>query len=117
MIIAGYHGTSSESADNIIATNKFELSQGDKEWLGSGIYFYLNYEDAVLWTKSRNIKNPAILHCLIEVKDNEWLDFDSDYGKNIYQKFSDMFAEMGVVFNTEQQNQCAVMNFIWKCYV
>lgn len=34
----GYHGTSLESAKNILIS-EFELSFGDREWLGNGVYF------------------------------------------------------------------------------
>lgn len=37
----GYHGTSLEAANNIIAT-QYNISIGYKEWLGDGVYFFVN---------------------------------------------------------------------------
>lgn len=114
MIITGYHGTSCESADNIIRTKEFKISQGNKEWLGNGIYFYVNYEDATRWTKSRQIENPAVLHCLIEVQDDEFIDFDSDEGKKIVEQLKTALVVAGIKYESPQQNQCALMNLIWN---
>ncbi|GET30017.1 hypothetical protein [Prolixibacter sp. SD074] len=36
----GHHGTSHRSAKLIIKSN-FELSIGDDEWLGNGVYFFI----------------------------------------------------------------------------
>ncbi|MPM58684.1 hypothetical protein SDC9_105517 [bioreactor metagenome] len=36
----GHHGTSFDSAKEIISSN-YELSKGNDEWLGDGVYFFV----------------------------------------------------------------------------
>lgn len=114
MFLTGYHGTSNKSADNILEENFFKPSENDKEWLGKGIYFYFNFADAYEW-----INNESILHSVIKIDDDEYLDLDTKEGLNICRKAIDMVIKYGVVTNPKdkkmaQKNQCAVMNCIWK---
>lgn len=114
MFLTGYHGTSNESADNILKENFFKLSESDKEWLGKGIYFYFDFADAYEW---RN--NESILHSVIKIEDDEYLDLDTKEGLNICRKAIDMVIKYGVVSNPKdkkmaQKNQCAAMNCIWR---
>lgn len=51
--LVGYHGTTKESAENIIKTNTFKISNDDEEWLGKGIYFF---EDDILQAKDWCVK-------------------------------------------------------------
>ena len=37
----GFHGTSFDSAKKILSNN-YELSIGDDEWLGDGVYFFVS---------------------------------------------------------------------------
>lgn len=114
MFLTGYHGTSNESADNILKENFFKPSESDEEWLGRGIYFYFDFADAYEW---RN--NESILHSIIKIDDDEYLDLDTEEGLNICRKAIDKIIEYGIVTdlknkNMAQKNQCAVMNCIWK---
>lgn len=116
MILTGYHGTSKESAAKILDSNEFILSVGDTEWLGQGIYFYFDYSDAVEWTKIREIEQPAIVLGIIRAADRDVLDFDSEKGGEIFGKFERLFLKHNVsmVSESAQQNQCALMQYIWK---
>ncbi|MCI8699746.1 MAG: hypothetical protein HFJ47_00190 [Clostridia bacterium] len=51
--IVGYHGTENQSANLILSNNKYNKSNNEDDWLGSGIYFYDNLENAILY----NIRN------------------------------------------------------------
>lgn len=51
-----YHGTDTQSANNIIKTQKFEKSKNEDDWLGTGIYFYDNKDNAILYN-IRKYKN------------------------------------------------------------
>ena len=63
-----YHGTNSESAQNIIKTKVFKCSTGTKEWAGEGVYFFINWTEgeanasanALKWAKMRWSKKPHI---------------------------------------------------------
>lgn len=114
MFLTGYHGTSNENADNILKENKFRLSDSDKEWLGRGIYFYFNFEDAYEW---RN--NESILHSVIKIKDEEYLDIDTEEGNRICNGAIALLIKYNMLSNPKdkklaQINQCAVMNYIWR---
>ncbi len=87
--ILAYHGTNKENADSILCTKKFNKSQNDDDWLGSGVYFYTRLDNAILYNirkyknKSKKYpeyieleKNKKILICEIEYDKNEVLDLN-----------------------------------------
>ncbi len=116
MIITGYHGTTKENANNVLKEKKFYLSKSPRDWLGEGIYFYFNYADALDWTIQKEYKEVAILHVIIRVPDENVIDFDSDKGSSIYSFFEQELAKLEVEFcnGSTQENQCALMNYIWE---
>lgn len=118
MFLTGYHGTSNTAADNIMKTGQFAKSMGDRQWLGDGIYFYDNLEDAYNW---HNIQTgeaaEAIIHAVIKIKDNEYLYLNSEEGAKLIDGVIDYIcASMKVKVEEKyaQQNQCAVANMIWQ---
>ena len=115
MLITGYHGTSKDIASKIIEKKYFMISNGDKEWLGRGIYFYTNYEDALEWSKLKYDTAFSVLHTIIEINQEEFIDFDTEEGKEIFECFKSLFNKHGIEqYDSVQKNQCAVMNFIWE---
>lgn len=113
MFLTGYHGTSLENAHKIIEERQFNISDSEKEWLGSGIYFYFSFADAYNWRDS-----DAIIHSVIKINDDEYLDIDSDEGTIIYNGIINIITSMQsktVYENANpQRNQCAVMKMIWN---
>lgn len=112
MIIVGYHATNKENAKKILK-NGFIQSNGDKEWLGRGIYFYLNIQDALEWRQC-----DTVLCTFIKVNAKYILDIDSEKGKSKYLKASNKVIEQTKKLKVEldkdaQKNQCAVVNLIW----
>ncbi len=57
--LTGYHGTTKENAKIIIESNKFLKSNSEEDWLGPGIYFYNNIENAYEYNM-RNYNYPNI---------------------------------------------------------
>ena len=114
MYLTGYHGTNKEYAENILNNQRFVPSIGEKHWLGHGIYFYPNFEDALNWAKEYHPNNEAVIHALICVDDEEIIDFDAPDGKKL---FHDIIWAMGEQLNLSetqvQKNQCIVCNTIW----
>jgi len=47
--IDGFHATTNKSCDNIFKIKHFNYSQGDRHWLGDGIYFYIDDFFAYRW--------------------------------------------------------------------
>ena len=114
MLITGYHGTTEESANDILSSREYLISNGEEEWLGNGIYFYPNINDAYNW---RNCE--IILHTVIRVNDDELLDIDTIEGIIVYNAVVNYLSSLIIsdaVISSPQKNQCAVMNLIWDTY-
>ena len=116
MYLTGYHGTTLENAYKILSEGKFNASDNDTDWLGKGIYFYFDFNDAINWRNA-----DAVLHSVIKIDHSEYLDIDSNQGKKIYEQIVDIIAslqekEVSTSSKNTQKNQCAVMRMIWETY-
>lgn len=49
VIYTAFHGTDKESAKSILSQNSFTQSDNDDDWLGRGVYFYTNIDNAILY--------------------------------------------------------------------
>lgn len=76
MYLTGYHGTSKEYAENILKTKIFHQSRKINEWLGNGIYFYTEFEEALEWAKKYHPNNEAVIHEIICIKEDEIMNLD-----------------------------------------
>lgn len=114
MYLTGYHGTSKQNAENIINQNMFLVSNGSKEWLGRGIYFYPNFADALQWSTKEYQDGGVVIHALIKVRENEIIDLDTDSGKKLINDMMDIIDEsLNLSKNKVQENQCKLCNAIW----
>lgn len=84
-----FHGTDNKSAELILKTKKYEKSDNEDDWLGSGIYFYDNLDNAILYnirqyinknkeypTYEKLISQRSILINTIECNEDEIVDFN-----------------------------------------
>lgn len=84
-----YHGTSIENSKQILKYNKYIKSNNEDDWLGSGIYFYTNLENSILYNIRQYINNnkkyptynelkeqTTILINIIECKEDEIVDLN-----------------------------------------
>lgn len=86
-----YHGTVESKAIDIISEQKFNDSDGEKHYLGRGIYLYDDLEQAIVWAKlKRNdlrkkgiYDRYAIIECIVDIELEEIFDLD----KRAYQDF------------------------------
>lgn len=75
-----YHGTNSEAARSILSEHHFRPSESDTEWIGHGIYFFLDddpdaYKHAFEWAKHiRKYDTPEVLEATISVDNEDVLD-------------------------------------------
>lgn len=109
----GFHGTSLKSAKEILKSN-FELSIGDVEWLGNGVYFFITgisskpEEQAEKWAiaqswdnNSQNYKynNYCVLKAKTVVEENKFLDLTHEDGLEILEylvvKFENKIKTLG----------------------
>lgn len=103
----GYHGTSFESSKSIIESN-YELSVGDDEWLGDGVYFFVLgvssklAELAEKWAisnswdnelKEYRYKNYCVLKSDISVLEDTFLDLTVEDGIEILNYLVDKYEE------------------------
>ncbi|ANI88821.1 hypothetical protein A9P82_05670 [Arachidicoccus ginsenosidimutans] len=103
----GHHGTSIISAKAIINSN-YQLSYGDNEWLGDGVYFFVQgvssktIELAEKWAvaqawdndnKEYKYKEYCILQSLIDVEDAEFLDLTIEDGVEILNYLVDKYKD------------------------
>jgi hypothetical protein len=103
----GFHGTSLKSATEILKSN-FELSFGDAEWLGDGVYFYINgvstkpEEQAEKWaiaqswnndTKKHSYNNYCVLKSIIDVEEDNFLDLTNEDGIEVFEYLLDRFEK------------------------
>ena len=67
--LRGYHGTSIEVADAILREG-FRLSRNEPDWLGDGVYFFLNAPGRAWdWARDRHGSNAAVIGSTIRLED------------------------------------------------
>lgn len=113
----GHHGTDYFSAQCILSAN-FKLSKGDADWLGDGVYFFVeglnnntqtlatNWARCHSWDNQlRNYKHEkyGIIESKIQVKDEEFLDLTIEEGVQILDylvdKYTNKLASIGKGLN------------------
>lgn len=112
MYLCGYHGTSEASANSILKDNSgYTPSSSEHEWLGTGIYFYSNFEDAYVWKDAE-----VVLHSVISVTPDQILDLDSERGMERYRDAEALLQKkVGKELTSDPiKNQCAICRIIWK---
>lgn len=103
----GYHGTSFDSAKKILSSN-YELSIGDDEWLGDGVYFFVSgvstktselaekWAIAQSWDRERKIlkyTEYCVLHANIEVEESAFLDLTTEDGVEVLTYLADKYKD------------------------
>ena len=116
----GYHGTVSNYAKKI-ETDGFTIKPSkpeDDHWLGHGIYFYEDYEDARYWAESKSKKKqqtPVVYKATLEANDEDI--FDLDIKMNVIklaeyeEEYSKFLKEMGIIIKgTDKQYRCTLLD-------
>lgn len=111
--IDGFHGTDMKRVNSIL-DNGFRPSVGEKEWLGDGTYFFVKgvnttpERQAEQWAiisswnnrkKKYNYEQYAVLHGVIKVDENKYLDLTKPDGVEILdyiqEKYTNKLAQIG----------------------
>lgn len=77
--LIGYHGTTEENATKILDDGQFKESTSNREWLGRGVYFFTDIENARYWAidRAKRVKTKyAVLRVHIECEEDSYLDLD-----------------------------------------
>lgn len=93
----GYHKTRIDRAASILKFKCFPISTGDDKWLGDGIYFWDDIENAKWWNKD-DYSDGAILSADICCDESRYVDLDDPDQMNRLLTFVDWLidtAEMG----------------------
>ncbi len=73
-----YHGTSLENANKICKSSNeinFKISCGKTEWLGNGVYFFDNKQNAIDWSKKvRQFEEIGIVSAMIKADEEKVFD-------------------------------------------
>lgn len=107
--IRGYHGTFN-SSENRIKSHGFTPSEGEKHWLGDGVYFYRDDRtQAEIWTRNKkkyllqskkessdNLQG-RVCQINLMIKDDEFLNLDSrDGAEYMFTLFNDLLESLGI---------------------
>lgn len=120
----GYHGTDYEGAQCILKFKNFKYSSKDNEWLGTGIYFFIDKDknkaiaNAHKWTKNyKHFKFYNILKSVITIDSDKILDFDNEVLRDLYHEYRHKKVEdtkkRGIAIETNKiKFDCQVINDI-----
>lgn len=76
----GYHATTKTNARSILSRHRFIDSNGPKEWLGKGFYFFAYLADAKKWCSTRKDlrgKETCVLKAELKYNSEQLLDLDN----------------------------------------
>jgi len=94
-----YHGTDGHFADIIIKEKKFNISEKESEWAGSGIYFFISDDDSVQakanalkWARrNRTFSSPTILRATVKIENKKIFDLRKAYDQSVFEYYSEAY--------------------------
>ncbi|WP_022653818.1 hypothetical protein [Aquaspirillum serpens] len=125
-ICTGYHGTSEENAKSIVAT-KFRLSQEGDEYLGTGVYFFVDgiccpITAGKRWAVSKHSDAPSVVRADIQLSGSNILDLRevehikkfNELKKNFFEKLEKEGIFLVTFPNKRRKwdDKCKIANFI-----
>lgn len=91
-----YHGTSKKASISIIESRKYIASNNDNEWLGSGVYFFIDYrsdksiENSMKWAVNfKRFGYYAVLKNNIKVHQDKVVNLNDPEWQDIFQSYRD----------------------------
>ncbi|MBW7573932.1 hypothetical protein [Caproiciproducens faecalis] len=100
--LIGYHATSLNCVGNILE-NGFKTSSKKGEWLGFGVYFWDNLDNAEWWIVAGNVDKsspPAIITAELSLPSKNFLDLDVPANMDRLREFAnDYNAESSISGN------------------
>lgn len=104
----GYHTTLAKHRDNIIK-NGFYKSNKSNEWLGEGVYFWDNEENALWWKPKDRMSKKCIFICDLSCPVSQYLNLDKEMAK--FEEYLHMYlksipSSLGKKPNFKNTDQC-----------
>lgn len=122
-----YHGTSVGRAKKIKQAGRYYHSDGSKEWLGEGAYFFIDrnaFENACKWIKYKVQKDitysqGAVLINEMNVEEENLVDLNNPEWQEVFQEYTKMYIEKhekeGFSISAEAlELDCSVLNDMCK---
>lgn len=116
----GYHGTTKPFADSILKDGAFNESTKPREWLGRGIYFFVDREHAIRWAQNQGRRykttNCTVLSAKLSCESEGYLDLDRVHNiRRVEHHYKEsekegMFANGGPTFQSDEELQCFAVN-------
>jgi hypothetical protein len=115
----GFHGTTRENADKILQSGKFKISRGSHQWLGDGVYFFVNdmKQACDFCKRARPYQDFVILKSRIEV--NILLDLDDVETFNMFSAFAKRImnrTKRKGNNNSSELSNAKIINAIYKIW-
>ncbi len=108
-----YHGTSEDSCRRVL-DGGWQPSIGIRHWLGDGIYFFENEQDA--WDWARRSGNGAVLEADVSVEDARMFDLTKQECLDIYIEQAHLVlrkaSELGLLIDRKHKIDGFVINLI-----
>lgn len=119
--LVGYHGTIKTNAEKILSSKNFIESNNDDEWLGHGIYFFADIENAIKWANeraSRYKESAIVLSVDIKCDADKYLDLDYKVNRDKVSLFmKDILEKRGKDLSfckRDEEKRCISFNLYKK---
>lgn len=90
--IKGYHKSKLDRANRILSSRSFPISTGSNQWLGDGIYFWDNIDNA-LWWNMNDYRDGAILTADLACDTDQFIDLDDPTQMCKIEEYADWIME------------------------
>lgn len=106
--IVAYHGTTQAAAESILETS-FKINRSDEDWLGSGVYFFIEgisdpIENAFEWANNNHNGAPAIIRIEAIIDEGEILDLTTSTGINSYNQHRELIIKSNINYLQKRRN-------------
>jgi hypothetical protein len=125
--VLGYHGCDRKIGERLLRNQKFQFSQNNYDWLGSGIYFWeanplrgLQFAREVSEREPQKIKHPFVIGAILDL--GNCLDLTTHAGlvvvKEAYESLAKIYYATGEQLPTNHPERfrhpldCAVINYL-----
>ncbi|MHB9949476.1 hypothetical protein CF055_10435 [Clostridium botulinum] len=122
----GYHGTDNSGAQSILRYKKYKASNKENEWLGTGIYFFIDenekvaIENAYKWaTNYKKFRFYSVLKTIVNTNKDKIIDFNDPDWQWVYHKYREerinYTINKGIKLETDKLKfDCEIINDVCK---
>ncbi|MDY4604007.1 hypothetical protein [Clostridium tertium] len=122
----GYHGTSNDGEKSILRNRIYKVSNKENEWLGSGIYFFIDknketaIKNAYKWAVNyKKFNFYSVLETTASTNKDKVMDLNNDDWQYLYHKYREerinYTINKGITIETDKiKFDCEVINDICK---